>query len=86
MIERNDITSGICFYIDDIYCNNIITFEESYYLKSHLKKQRPTLMSKFFYNIFYIQFGDPEDFWWYLTHAGFHQRVRFVKHLISKLK
>ncbi len=52
-------------------------------MSRYLYCKRPDLFSKFYWNIYYRGYS---PYWWPLDENGFKQRIKFLEHLIKKLK
>ena len=74
---------GICNIISFCAMDNIITEEEMYLVKSHFNKQKPTILSKFWWHPPYNRLYNV--WWWSHTKIGANQRKLFLQYLINKL-
>ena len=56
---------------------------EYYYVRDFFLAQRPTILSKFWWN---RNYRSKAVYWWPLNKEGNEQRIKFLQHLIKKLE
>jgi hypothetical protein len=92
--SRFGINYGICFQIDVLYDFYVITHEERYLLRKHIRDQQPTLPR----TILGIEFGGvnkefaksplfqhKDCYWFPLDKEGRLMRIKLLLHIYNKL-
>jgi hypothetical protein len=81
-IEKGDYTNGICYYILNIWTIGSITKRERYSMFNHFLTKKP---KNHFNKFYWSKHFTGGIYWWTKTPEGKEQRIKFIKHLISKL-